>query len=149
MAGSFCHSCKRQEMDVMNWNKPRRMSAGLQNFQIGRMLSNTRWDTEVFDVNAHIDRSLHLDENRRNIANMLGVNISGRDRGSEMLQIRASEQKREHKRRRDDPLWQTGHFSNQECDRRFQAQRPGKRFSRSGHRYYERRENRSDRGKLL
>lgn len=127
----------------------RKMSAGMQAFNIGRMLAGTRWDTDKFDISAHIDRSLRFDENRRNIAGMLGINISGRDRGTEELQIKASEQARTRARRQADPLWQTGRFTNQERDRRYQAKRPGKRFSRNGRRYYERRENRSDRGKLL
>ena len=65
------------------------MSAGMQAFNIGRMLAGTRWDTDKFDISAHIDRSLRFDENRRNIAGMLGINISGRDRGTEELQIGA------------------------------------------------------------
>ena len=125
----------------------RRMNAGLQNYVIGRMLANTRWDAEKFDISAHVDRSLRADENRRNIAGMLGVNISGRDRGSEMIAQRRAEQARARAYRAD-PLYQVG-LSNELIDRRFQARRPGKRFSESGHRYYEPRANRTARGKLL
>jgi hypothetical protein len=69
----------------------------------------------------------------------------------EQHQQRQHEQQRERVRRQDpDRLtgrWQNPH--NIEIDMRFQAQRPGKRFSHSGHRYYERRSNRADRGRLL
>jgi hypothetical protein len=43
--------------------------------------------------------------------------------------------------------WQNPH--NIEIDQRFQAMRPGKRFSHNGNRYYERRSNRADKGRLL
>jgi hypothetical protein len=121
------------------------MSAGMQQFNIGRMLSNTRWDTEMFDVHAHLDRSLHYDENAKNIRQHLG--ISTRNRGAEMFEQQNAERAREQKRRAV-PNYQTG-ISNLIVDRRFQALRPGKRFSAGGHRYYERRADRSDRGHLL
>lgn len=124
----------------------RRMNPGMQQWNIGRMLSNTRWDSQVFDVYSHLDRSLHLGENMANIRQHLG--ISTRDRGSEMFEQRAAERARD-RQRRSDPHYMTG-ISNQEIDRRFQAMRPGKRFSRTtARRYYERRENRADQGKLL
>lgn len=127
----------------------RRMSAGMQGYNIGRMLAGTRWDSEVFDVNAHIDRSLHYDENARNIRSILGIQT--RDRNAESLEIRKAEQQRARVQRQD-PNRLTGRIQNEhnrEIDRRYQAQRPGKRFSASGRRYYERRENRADRGKYL
>lgn len=40
-------------------------------------------------------------------------------------------------------------LNNKDYDKRFQAQKPGKRTSASGNTYYESRANRSDRGKLL
>ena len=126
--------------------KPRKMSAALQTAGIGRMLAGTKWNTEMFDVHSHIDRTLHFDENRRNIEGMLG--IQRRDRGSEHLQIKASERARARSYRQQNPDYQAG-WSNQEIDRRYQADRPGKRHSRNGKRYYERRENRSDRGRWL
>jgi len=126
------------------------MNAGLQGFNIGTMLANTRVNGELFDVHAYIDRSLHLDENITNIRRIHGIQT--RDYGSEHLEQRRHERAREHARKVADPLWQTGPIQNpfnKDIDRRFQAMRPGKRFSASGHIYYERRENRSDRGKLL
>ena len=128
----------------------RRMNTALQNYQIGRMLAGTRIDSEVFDVRAHIDSSLHFDENARNIRQHLGIG-DGRDRGTEQLQHQQAARAAEHQRRLD-TLRQTGRIQNahnRELDRMFQAFRPGKRISASGHRYYERRENRSDRGRLL
>lgn len=125
------------------------MAAGLQEYQIGRMLAGTRWDTEQFDVRAHIDRSLHYDENVKNIQGMLGIQT--RNRGMEEMQLRKAEQQRARVQRQD-PNRQTGQWQGAErleIDRRFQAARPGKRFSASGHRYYERRANRSDVGRLL
>ena len=64
----------------------RKMSSGLQEFNIGRMLAGTRWDTEQFDVKAHLDRSLHADENTRNIRSILGIQI--RDRNTVSMEIR-------------------------------------------------------------
>jgi hypothetical protein len=126
--------------------KSRRMNAGMQKYQIGKMLAGTPWDSEKFDIHAHMDRTLHLDENLKNIRSHLG--ITTRDRGSEMYHQRIAEQARERKRR-SDPLFMTG-ISNQVIDMRFQAMRPGKRYSHTTqHRYYERRENRADRGRLL
>lgn len=112
---------------------------------VARALSGTRW--AGYDVYAHVDSSLHFDENLKNIRRQLGIQV--RDRGVEELQIRAAEKARA-KKLREDKNRQTGKFSNEVWDRRFQAMRPGKRFSRiTGRRYYERRENRSDVGKLL
>lgn len=127
----------------------RKMSAGMQGYMIGRMLAGTRHDTEQFDISAHIDRSLHYDENLRNIRSQLG--ISTRNRGMEQIQQRQAELQRERARRQDTNR-QTGRIQSpagRAMDAKLQAQRPGKRFSRNGNRYYERRENRSDRGKYL
>jgi len=60
----------------------RRMARGLQEYHIGRTLADTRWDSEQFDVKAHIDSSLHLGENLTNIRQGLG--ISTRNRGSNL-----------------------------------------------------------------
>jgi hypothetical protein len=128
---------------------PRLMNAGMQTYQIGRMLANTRHDSEVFDVRAHIDSSLHYDENLKNIQRQLGIQT--RDRGMEHLQHQQQVRAQEHARRQDTTR-QTGviqNAHNRELDRLFQAFRPGKRISADGKRYYERRENRSDRGHLL
>lgn len=128
----------------------RRMNPGMQAFNIGRTIAaNSRHDTDKFDINAHIDRSLHYDENQKNIKKMLGIQT--RDRGTEQLHQQAAERQRERARRKDS-LRQTGPIQGalgHLMDSRRQAMRPGKRFSESGRRYYERRENRSDRGKLL
>jgi hypothetical protein len=128
---------------------PRRMNAGMQEYAVGRMLAGTRWDTEQFDVHAHIDRSLHLGENLANIRQGLG--ISTRNRGLEQQEQHKHEQARGRVQRQD-PNRQTGRWQgpgNIAIDMRFQAMRPGKRFSNTGHRYYERRSNHSDVGRLI
>ena len=121
-----------------------RMSAGMQSYGIGQMLAGTRWNTEMFDVTAHIDRSLHYDENRKNIAAQLGIQT--RQRGVEAIHQREAERQREHARRQD-PIRQTGAIQtahNRAIDAMLHALPPGRRVSKTGHVYYERRENRSD-----
>lgn len=125
------------------------MNPGLQEYDIGRMIANSIIDRELFDIHAHIDRSLHLSENRENIARQLGINQ--RNRGMEVFEQHRQEQHREHIRRQDTDR-QTGRLQNAHnlaLDRLYQAMRPGKRFSVEGHRYYERRANRTDKGRLL
>lgn len=127
----------------------RKMPAGMQQYMIGRMLAGTRWDSEQYDIHANIDRTLTYSENVQNIRQQLGIQT--RQRGVEQLQQRAMERQREQVRRQDSTR-QTGAIQTAQgraMDAILQAQRPGKRFSRNGNRYYERRENRSDRGKLL
>lgn len=127
----------------------RRMSTGLQNYGIGRILAGTRWDNEKYDIKANIDRTLSYGENAANIRSQLG--ISTRNRGLETLHQQSDERKRETVRRKDTTrqsgTWQGEH--NLMIDRMFQAMPPGKRFSAAGNRYYERRANRSDKGRLL
>lgn len=125
------------------------MPTGMQTYQIGVMLAGTRHDSEMFDIRANIDSSLHLSENFMNIRSQLG--ISTRNRGMEHLQQREHERQRERVRRQDTNR-QTGRIQGSlghHMDAMIQAMRPGGRISHSGHRYYERRENRSDRGRLL
>jgi len=127
----------------------RRMNSALQEYAVGKMLAGTRWDTEQFDVHAHIDRSLHLGENLTNIRQHLG--ISTRNWGLEQQEQHKHELARGRVQRQD-PNRQTGRWQgsgNIAIDMRFQAMRPGKRFSSTGHRYYERRANRSDVGRLI
>jgi N-methylhydantoinase B/oxoprolinase/acetone carboxylase alpha subunit len=121
----------------------------MQQYQIGVMLSGTRHDSEMFDIRANLDSSLHLGENLRNIRQQLG--ISTRNRGMEQMHQHSAEQQRERVRRKDTTR-QTGRIQGtlgHHMDAMLQAQRPGKRISRTGHRYYERRENRSDKGRYL
>jgi hypothetical protein len=103
----------------------RRMSPGMQEFNIGRMLTGRGIERDAFDISANLDRSLTYRENRRNISDMLGLGGSERDYAGE------------HYAR------QTG-FTHTEIDRRLLALHPGKRRSHSGRTYYERRANRSD-----
>jgi len=70
----------------------RRMPTGMQTYQIGVMLAGTRHDSEMFDISAHIDRSLHLGENLTNIRSQLG--ISTRNRGMEQLHQHTAERQR-------------------------------------------------------
>lgn len=117
------------------------MSAGMQEFGIGRSLSrNNRFDTEAFDISAHLDRSLHFDENLKNIQRITGQ--SSRNRGMEMFHQGNDERARERQRRQNKNR-QVG-FSNEGIDRLLYARPPGKRTSRTGRRYYEYRQNRSD-----
>ena len=125
------------------------MNPGLQEFNIGQMISNSIREREMVDVHSMIDRSLHLSENRDNISRQLGINQ--RNRGMETFEQHHQERQQEHIRRQDTTR-QTGRIQNPhnlELDRLYQAMTPGKRFSADGHRYYERRANRSDKGRLL
>lgn len=122
----------------------RRMSEGMQAYQIGRVLADAGIDTEKFDIHAHIDRNLHLGENIQNIKRMHG--ISSRNRGMEAIQQHREERTREHARRQN-PDRQTGSIQTEagrEMDKLLMAHRPGKRKAADGSIYYERRENRSD-----
>lgn len=128
----------------------RRMNIGLQEHNIGQMISNSIREREMVDVRSMMDSTLSYRENRDNISKQLGINQ--RNRGMEEFQQRGQERQREQQRRADDPFRQTGRIQNAhnlELDRMQQAMSPGKRFSADGHRYYERRANRSDKGKLL
>ena len=117
----------------------------MQMTNIGAMLNRHGWDTEVFDLSANLDRTLSYRENKANIARMTGINL-GMDTGMKHMHTQAA-YRSQVKKQRADPMYQTGKFSNQVWDLRYQAMPPGKRFSRkTGRRYYERRENRSDRG---
>ena len=118
----------------------RRMNTGMQSFGIGRMLAGTRIDTDVFDIRAHVDSSLHFDENLRNIQHMTGT--STRHRGREQHDLRQAEAMRERKRR-SVKYYQVG-LSNEAIDLLRRAKAPGKRTSRTGHVYYEHRRSHSD-----
>jgi hypothetical protein len=121
---------------------PYRMNAGLQGYNLNRMVSNTRWGD--IDIHAHMDRSLRLDENMKNIRKQFGIQT--RQPGLELIEQRKHEQHREQIRRAN-PDRQTGRIQsahNIQIDAMLTAMRPGKRFSNTGHRYYEYRANRSD-----
>lgn len=116
----------------------------MQAFNIGRMFAGTKVNTEMFDISAHLDRTLHYGENLRNVQSQMG--ITTRNFGLEQQERERHEKTRERVQRQD-PQRQTGRWQGEHnlmLDRMLHAQRPGKRFSRSGHRYYERRANRSD-----
>jgi len=120
-----------------------RMNSTLQERMMQGMMSNTRWGNEV-DIHSHMDRSLRLDENMRNIQRMHGIQT--RNYGLEHIEQRKHEQHREHIRRQDTTR-QTGPIQGMvghHLDAMLHALPPGRRISASGHRYYERRENRSD-----
>lgn len=118
----------------------RRMSTGMQAWNIGRMLAGTRVDSEVFDIRAHMDSTLSYSENRKNIQKIAG--ITTRNRGLEQYHQKTDERTRERTRRQN-PMRQVG-FSNEGMDRLLHAHPPGKRRSANGRRYYEYRQNRSD-----
>lgn len=126
---------------------PRKMNTGLQKFNLERMMNNTR--AAGVDISAMMDRNLNYRENLANIRQQTGIQT--RNFGMEAIHQKSAEQKAERVRRQD-PNRQTGRWQNPHnllVDQQFQAQRPGKRFSRAGRRYYERRANRSDVGRLL
>lgn len=121
----------------------------MQEYGIGRMLGGTKWDSEQYDIKANLDRTLTYGENAANIRKQLG--ISTRNKGLEQLSQQSEEKERERARRKDSNR-QTGPIqsdADKALDELYSAMRPGKRISASGHRYYERRENRSDKGKYL
>jgi hypothetical protein len=128
---------------------PRKMNTGMQRYNLERMVNDTKH--QDVDIHSLMDRNLNYRENADNIRRVLGIQT--RNYGVEQFQQRAAEQKRERKRRHDNPDRLTGRLQNEhnrELDRAIQAMPPGKRFARkSSHRYYERRENRADRGRWL
>ena len=133
----------------MSLYRPRKMNVPMQEYNIGKMLANTKVQGEMFDIKAHLDRTLNYHENVANIRQQHG--ITTRNYGLEQHTQNLVERNRERQRRQDKDR-QTGRWQNQhniEIDRYFQAMRPGKRFSRNHRRYYERRANRSDKGRLL
>lgn len=118
----------------------RKMSMGMQGFNIGRMLAGTRIDSEMFDIKAHLDSTLSYTENRRNIQRITGTTT--RNKGMEAFTLHTEERARARQRRQN-PNRQVG-FSNEALDQLLHAHAPGRRISRTGHRYYEYRQNRSD-----
>jgi hypothetical protein len=121
----------------------RKMSMGMQAFNIGRMFAtaNPRYASDMFDIRANLDSTLSYGENARNIKRMTGSGM--RNRGMEQFERQGAERERE-RRRRQNPLRQTGVSRNESMDYARLALPPGRRISRTGHRYYEYRSNRSD-----
>jgi hypothetical protein len=118
----------------------RRMNSGMQAWGIGRMIAGTRVNNEMFDISAHIDRTLSYGENRQNISSMLGINQ--RNRGLEEYNLDLIEHERARQRRAGG-MRQTERGLAQDLN--LFAMKPGKRISKEGHRYYENRPNRCDR----
>jgi hypothetical protein len=110
---------------------------------INTTLAKTR--AAGYDTHAHVDSRLTRSENLRNIQKLTGTGT--RHRGLEEFQQQTAEAKRARALRKQ-PLRQTS-VSNEHFDLMYQAMRPGKRFSASGHRYYERRSNRTDKNPSL
>jgi hypothetical protein len=118
------------------------MNKSMQMWNLNRMIADgSRHPTDTIDVRALLDTKLTLSENRKNIAKQIG--ITTRNYGLEQHTQREDERKRA-KAQREDVLRQVGHSFYPEIDRARSAMRPGKRFSKGGHRYYERRVNRCD-----
>ena len=123
----------------------RKMSYGMQRYNIGKALSRAGIDTEKFDVKAHIDRTLRYGENLGNIMHMHGKGRRQRDYVAERDEARARRRKELRKKGR-----QTGVNRSEAQDRKLLAKYPGRRKARkSGQRYYERRVNRSDVSRTL
>lgn len=103
------------------------------------MLSNRGVETEKVDIEAYYDRSLTYHENVQNFQKQFGgfhKSVPIRPAGAFL--------KRGRKSIREDEFYQRGH-SHTDIDKRKSAKLPGKRRSRTGKKYYERRKNRSDR----
>jgi hypothetical protein len=119
-----------------------RMNSTLQERMLQGMMNNTRWAN--VDIHAHMDRRLRLDENMANIQHQFG--ISHRNKGMEHIQQHNAETERARKFRESHP--QRGVIQTPAglaMDAARHALAPGRRVSRTGNTYYERRENRSDR----
>jgi len=122
----------------------KKMAPGMQIYGIGRMLAGTKYNSEMFDISAHLDRTLTYGENRKNIQGMLGIQT--RNKGMEHIHHQEAQRAAEHLRRQAVDR-QTGQLQNEHnrlLDAMLHAHKPGKRISATGHVYYERRENRSD-----
>jgi hypothetical protein len=116
---------------------------GFQRYSISRSLSSRGIETEKVDLHAHIDRRLSLGENQENISRMFGLYESSDTR--RVKQKIASRRPRQVRRsEREGEYYQIG-SSHKEIDKRMNAKAPGKRRSKSGKTYTERRKNRSDR----
>jgi hypothetical protein len=148
--------------------KIRRMPINLQMQRIKCDIVNAGHEPDKFDVAAHIDSTLSYNENRKNIANICGYKIGDKQigtssrRGGQMsnnlnsLLSQADEFNKAEKRRKATfkkmkPLsaWQCDGFyimdpAEKKQDSARMALRPGRRRSKSGKIYYERRRNRSD-----
>jgi hypothetical protein len=111
----------------------RRMNAGLQKYSIESMLTKHGVSTEMYDVHSHMDRTLRLHENVKEIQKQHGINQGShrQDRLQDFRQV---------------PVPETHHGYLEDLARH--AMPPGKRFvHHPGGRttiYYERRSNRSD-----
>jgi hypothetical protein len=113
-------------------------------FQLYNMrasLARAGIDPEKFDTHAHLDRTLTMSENRKNLEKMTGA-------GSHRHVTRHL-QKEKDRHGGKLPKYR-GFFdqvgkSHTEIDRKIKAKPPGDRTSRSGRKYTERRKNRSDR----
>jgi hypothetical protein len=110
----------------------RRMNTEMQEDMINRSLVNAGIDPELFDTSAYIDRTLHADENLKNIKRIHGI---------------GSHETYGHERTRQTDLhgefYQIGN-SNTRSDERHRAMLPGVRYTAWGTTYTERRKNRSD-----
>jgi len=115
-----------------------KIETNMSDKRLRAMLAGAGVDTEVFDVHAHIDRKLTYRENKANLKKLAKVSTaSGVTRHAQRYQ-RAT--------RKDDPFYQlplTG--GSLAADKKRRAKLPGKRVSKSGKKYTERRRNRSDR----
>lgn len=108
-------------------------SEGFQSYNIRRSLAAAGIDPEKFDVHAHLDRTLTMRENIRNIQGITrGGSHSTRDTGPKKRSPRGGEYR------------QYGR-TNEAIDKKRHAKIPGKRYPKGGKPYTERRKNRSDR----
>lgn len=123
------------------------MNFAMQLWNISKSLAGSRVNSEMVDLHAQVDRRLTYGENLRNIQAQYGIQT--RNYGIEQMEQRRHEQER-NRQARADPFRQTGRIQTEAgrlMDMRFQAMPPGRRISDTGHLYYERRENRSDRSR--
>lgn len=113
---------------------------GKNAYKLRQAPSSKGIDTELFDMSAHIDRSLSYQENKENL-----LRLSGASRESSVAKHARKTRKTKSKAEKD-PFYQTkGSGLNKTADKQRKAKLPGVRGSKSGKTYTERRPNRSDR----
>ncbi len=117
---------------------PKQMNIGLQTHSVRRALAEEGIDTEMFDVEAHMDRTLSLPENLENIKRIHGI---GRSIDQEVERHQGL-----FKRGADLPIFRQVGSSDFRRDELLPAEPPGRRAAIPGRRkrYYEYRKNRSD-----
>jgi hypothetical protein len=133
---------KEEETGTEEALMARKMNQKMQLYNLSRMIaSGSRHPTDTIDTRALMDSTLSLSENRKNISKQIGMTT--RNYGMEQYNQREDDRKRT-KIIRQDKTRQVGISWFPDIDKARTALPPGKRISKTGRRYYERRVNRSD-----